>query len=37
MRGRDEDNGTSARDLPGSAGMHLAEEEIDEYRERPQD
>jgi hypothetical protein len=37
MRGCDDDHGASARDLPGTAGMNLAEEKVDEDGECPED
>jgi hypothetical protein len=37
MRGGDNDNRASTRDLPRSTRVHLAEEEVDENRESPQD
>ena len=37
VRGSDDDNGSSPGNLPGSARVHLAEEEVDEDGERPQD
>ena len=36
MRGSDNDNRTSTRDLPRSTRVHLAEEEVDENGERPE-